>query len=46
MKNFDDITKENTKKRNSNWLQICDHPYRIIIIIRDSGSGKKVHYVI
>ena len=36
---FDDITKENTKKHNPNWLQIPDHPYRILII-ENSGSVK------
>ena len=30
--NFDDITNENIEKRNSNWLQISDHPYRIMVI--------------
>ena len=39
MINFDDITKENMKKHNSNWPQILDHPYRILII-GDSNSGK------
>ena len=36
MINFDDVTKEN----NPDWLQIPDHPHRILII-GDSGSGKK-----
>ena len=35
---FDDVTKENIKKHNANWLQIPGHPYRILII---EGSGKK-----
>ena len=39
MINFDDVTKENIKKHNPNWLQICDHQYRILII-GGSGSGK------
>ena len=39
MINFDDVTKENIKKHNPNWLQILDHPYRILII-GGSGSGK------
>ena len=39
MINFDDVTKENIKERNTNWLQIFDHPYRILII-GGSGSGK------
>ena len=34
--NFDDVAKENI---NSNWPQILDHSYRILII-RDPGSGK------
>ena len=38
MINFDNVTKEH-KKRNQNWPQIPDHPYRIIII-GGSGSGK------
>ena len=32
MVNFDDITRENIKKHNPVWSQICDHPYRILII--------------
>ena len=39
MINFDDVTKEETKKHNSNLPQIPYHPYRISII-GDSGSGK------
>ena len=39
MINFDDITKENIKKHNPNWLQIPDHAYRMLIIGR-SGSAK------
>ena len=39
MINFDDVTKENIKEHNPNWLQIPDHPYKILII-GDSGSGK------
>ena len=39
MINFDDVTKENIKEHNPNWLQFPDHPYRILII-RDSGSGE------
>ena len=38
MINFNGI-KENIKKRNPNWPQIPDHPYRILII-GDSGSWK------
>ena len=33
MINFDDVTKENIKEHNPNWLpQIPDYPYRILII--------------
>ena len=32
MISFDDITRENIKKHNTNWLEIQDHPYRILII--------------
>ena len=39
MINFDDVVKEETKENNSNWPQIPDHPYRILII-GGSGSGK------
>ena len=39
MINFDDVTKENKKEKNSNWPQISDHPYRILII-GGSGSGE------
>ena len=39
MINFDKFVKENIKEHNSNWPQIPDHPYRILII-GDSGSGK------
>ena len=27
-----DVVKENIKEHNSNWPQIPDHPYRILII--------------
>ena len=40
MIDFDDVTKKkNIKKRNPNWSQIPDHPYRILVI-GGSGSGK------
>ena len=39
MINFNYITNESKEKHNSNWPQIPDHPYRILII-GDSGSGK------
>ena len=37
--NFDDVKKGNIKDHNSNWPQILDHPYRILIT-GGSGSGK------
>ena len=39
MINFGDVTKEKIKQHNSNWRQIPDHPYRILIT-RGSGFGK------
>ena len=36
---FDYITKEDIKESNSNYPEIPDHPYRILII-GSSGSGK------
>ena len=39
MSNFDYITKEDIKEHNRNWLEIPDHPYRILTV-RGSGSGK------
>ena len=39
MVNVDDFTKENIKEYNPNWLEILDHPYRILIA-GGSGSGK------
>ena len=45
MINFNDVTKEKIKKRNPNWPQISDHPYRILII-GSSGSGIKIYYLI
>ena len=44
MINFDYITKENTNEHNSNRPEISDHPFKILII-RDSESGKKIHYL-
>ena len=32
MIDFGDVTKENINKHNTNWPQIPDHPYRILII--------------
>ena len=39
MINFDDITKENINQHNSNWQQIPDSPYRILIF-GGSASGR------
>ena len=39
MINFDEVTGENIQEPNSQWLQIFDNPYRILIV-DDSGSGK------
>ena len=39
MINFDDVTKENIKEHNPNWLQVHDHPY-IALVTAASGSGK------
>ena len=44
MVNFDGITRENIKKYNPAWWQICDHPYRILIIWV-SGSRKDLSYI-
>ena len=32
MINFDYVTKENIKGHNTNWPQLPDHAYRILII--------------
>ena len=39
MFNFDYIIKGDTKKHNTNWPEIPDHRYRILIA-GGSGSGK------
>ena len=39
MINFNDVTEENIKEHNTNWPQIPDHPYRILIT-GGYGSGK------
>ena len=39
MINFDDYANENKTKHNLNWLNIPDHPYKILII-GGSGFGK------
>ena len=41
MINFDDVTEESMKKPNPNWLQIPDHPYRILIV-GGTGSGRTI----
>ena len=38
MINFDDVTCENRKERNPNWLHFPDYPHRILII---GGSGSR-----
>ena len=38
MFNFDYIIKEGIKEHNPNWLEIPDHPYRILLA---GGSGSK-----
>ena len=40
MFNFDYTTKEAIKENNTNWPEIPDHPYRIIIA-GGYGSGKR-----
>ena len=40
MINFDDVTKESIKEHNTNWPQIPDHPYRMLVT-GGSVSGKK-----
>ena len=39
MINFDDVTKENIKEHHSNWPQVSDNPYRILIT-GGARSGK------
>ena len=39
MFNFDYTIEENTKEHNSNWPEIPDHSYRLLIV-GASGSGK------
>ena len=38
MFNFDYVTKEDIKEHNPKWLEILDHPYRILIF---GGSGSR-----
>ena len=40
MFNFGYIPKEVIKEHNPNWQEIPGHPYRILLIVRGSGSGK------
>ena len=37
------ISQKKTKELNSNWQEIPDQPYRILIV-GGSGSGKQMHY--
>ena len=37
--NFDYITREDIKEHNPSWLEIHDHPCRILIV-GGSGSGE------
>ena len=39
MFNFDYITNEDVSEYNPNWLQIPNHPYKILIVA-GSGFGK------
>ena len=39
MFNFDYITNEDVQEYNPNWLQIPNHPYKILIVA-GSGFGK------
>ena len=43
MINFDVVTKENIKELNSNWPELSDHPYRILIP-GDRDLEKEIHY--
>ena len=40
-----DHTKKNIKEHNSNWLQILDYTYRILITT-DSELRKQIYYLI
>ena len=44
MINFDDVTKKETKKHNSKWPEIPDHPYRILLQALD--QEKRIHDLI
>ena len=45
MINFEYITKEDIKKHNTKWLQIPNHPYRILII-GSFGKEKLSHCLV
>ena len=42
MFNFDYITKEDIKELNSNWPEIPNHLYRILIV---GGSGSEKNFI-
>ena len=47
MINYDDVTKENIDKHNSNWSQFPDHPWRILIVgVYGSGKTKVSLYLV
>ena len=44
---FDDVTKETIKQHNSNWQQIPDHQYRLLIFdLKALDLEKQIHYLI
>ena len=43
--NFDDFTKENLEQYNSNWPEILNHLYRILIVA-GSDQEKQIYYSI
>ena len=45
MINFDDYANENKPEHSLKWPYSPNHPYRILII-RGSGSGKNMRYLI
>ena len=42
MINFNDVTEENIKAHNQNWLLILDQPYRWNIPIRKRSTPSKI----
>ena len=46
MINFDGVMKEETKKHNSNWPKVPDHPYRILIIGGKTNWIRKNKFII